>query len=378
MKKLLALMLALVMLFSLSACGSSSSSAKPEDAAKDDPLYLNSLTLEEIEQKAKEGGRLDTIGMPSDWCNWGRFFEHYTELYGIVCQDTDMSSSEQIALFEAEKDAPTKDCGEIGQQNISKIMSKGVAQAYKPSCWDKIPDWAKDEDGYWCIPYIGVISTMTNLDVVGKEITSFHDIADDLDAGTINYKVTIGDPTTESSSQHIVLAAAYAFGGDVSNLQPGIDFFRRLAEAGALDAGNNETQRYAKGESTVLMQWDYKNIQALENLPSDMHVSIHVMKDGAIASGYLSGLINRWAPHPEAAALARELIFSEWGQLNFAAAGATPTRTDIVVPEGTAAYDIPDEEYENIIPVVEFADDWINASSDLARMWEEEVVPYMA
>ena len=174
-----------------------------------------------------------------------------------------------------------------------------------------------------------------------------------------------------------MLAAAYAFGGDVNNLQPGIDFFRRLAEAGALDAGNNETQRYAKGESTVLMQWDYKNIQALENLPADMHVSIHVMKDGAIASGYLSGLINRWAPHPEAAALARELIFSEWGQLNFAAAGATPTRTDIVVPEGTCSYDIPDEEYANIIPVVNFQDDWIKSSADLARMWEEEVVPYM-
>ena len=89
---------------------------------------------------------------------------------------------------------------------------------------------------------------MTNLDVVGKEITSFKDMEDDLDNGTINYKVTIGDPTNESSSQHIVLAAAYAFGGDVNNLQPGIDFFRRLAEAGALDAGNNETQRYAKGE----------------------------------------------------------------------------------------------------------------------------------
>ena len=81
---------------------------------------------------------------------------------------------------------------------------------------------------------------------------------------------------------------------------------------------------------------------------------------------------------PEAAALARELIWSEWGQLNFAAAGATPTRMDIVVPEGTAAYDIPDEEYADIIPVVNFADEWIKSSGELASMWEEEVVPYMS
>ena len=33
-------------------------------------LDLNSMSLEEIEEKAKEEGEVNSVGMPDDWANW--------------------------------------------------------------------------------------------------------------------------------------------------------------------------------------------------------------------------------------------------------------------------------------------------------------------
>ena len=39
---------------------------------------LNSLTLEEIVAKAKEEGKMESVGMPDTWANWGETWTEYT------------------------------------------------------------------------------------------------------------------------------------------------------------------------------------------------------------------------------------------------------------------------------------------------------------
>ena len=56
MKKLVSVFLALAML--LTVCG-----ALAED--------LNSYTLDEIIEKAKAEGHVESVGMPDSWANWG-------------------------------------------------------------------------------------------------------------------------------------------------------------------------------------------------------------------------------------------------------------------------------------------------------------------
>jgi len=373
MKKLLAIILVLTMVFSLAACGGGKTeTAKPEEAAED--IYrLNKMTLDEIIEEAKSIGRLDTIGMPADWANYGVLFDALTEEYGLEHTDVDMGSAEEIALFKAEKDAPTKSMGEVGQSYTDIVIEEGIVQAYKPTTWDSVPDWAKDEDGFWMMGYTGTMSIMTNVDAVGKEITSFHQIKEDLENGTINYKLSFGDPITGSLGQNVILAAAYAFGGDVNNLEPALQFFQDLAKAGAIDAGEIVYSRYEKGEATVYFNWDYNNIQ---NIPEHINSVIHIPSDASVASGYIT-IINRWAPQAAAAALAREWLFSDEGQLNVAACGARPVR-DIEIPEGTCAYTIPDAEYDNVINTVEIMDEWNVTCEKIPELWEEWVIPYMS
>lgn len=89
----------------LSACGS-----KPASESVD----LTSVSLDTIEEKAKEEGTISSVGMPDDWANWKSSWESISNTYGLEHDDTDMSSAEELSMFDSEKDSPTKDIGDVG------------------------------------------------------------------------------------------------------------------------------------------------------------------------------------------------------------------------------------------------------------------------
>ena len=124
----------------LSACGS-----KPASESVD----LTSVSLDTIEEKAKEEGTISSVGMPDDWANWKSSWESISNTYGLEHDDTDMSSAEELSMFDSEKDSPTKDIGDVGQAFGPTAIDMDVVQPYKASTWDSIPDWAKDPDGNW-------------------------------------------------------------------------------------------------------------------------------------------------------------------------------------------------------------------------------------
>ena len=86
--------------------------------------------------------------MPDSWANWGETWQELTATYGITHADTDMSSAEELNMFENEKDAPTKDIGDVGLAFTSEAIERGLVQGYKTSYWDAVPDWAKGETDF--------------------------------------------------------------------------------------------------------------------------------------------------------------------------------------------------------------------------------------
>ena len=101
-----AILMALAMLVALAGCSS---------GKKTETVDLSSLTMDELIAKAKEEGHVESVGMPDDWANWGDSWANFTAKYGITHNDTDMGSAEELSAFEAEKDSPTRDMGDVGQ-----------------------------------------------------------------------------------------------------------------------------------------------------------------------------------------------------------------------------------------------------------------------
>ena len=331
---------------------------------------LNSMAVEDILAKAQEEGRVDSVGMPDTWANWVETWEDIKTEYGLDHTDTDMSSAEEISLFESEKKDATKDIGDVGQAFGPIAEEKGVTLKYKTSYWDSIPDWAKDDDGDWIIGYYGTMTMMTNKKIVEEAPKSFEDLLNG------DYMVAVGDVAAANQAQFAVLAAAIAMGGDEGNIQPGLDYFRQIAEQGRLDLGEFSMARIEKGAVGVAFLWDYNALgyreQFLENNP-EADFEINVPAEGSIQSGYCT-ILNRYSQRPHAAAMAREFILSDEGQINLAKGYARPVR-DVELPQEVKDKMLPDEQYANS-RMVEDQAAWDETTKQIGALWQEEVVAY--
>ena len=118
-----------------------------------DAVDLNSMTLDDITAKAKEEGDVESVGMPDSWANWGLTWQDLNDKYGITHADSDMSSAEELQMFQTEGEKGTKDIGDVGQAFGAQAVDEDLVQGYKTSYWDSVPDWAKGEDGKWMIAY---------------------------------------------------------------------------------------------------------------------------------------------------------------------------------------------------------------------------------
>lgn len=360
-KIMLVLSIVIVLSMVLTACA---------PAATTKAVNLNEATLNQIIEGAKKEGHVESVGMPDSWANWGETWQELTATYGITHADTDMSSAEELNMFENEKDAPTKDIGDIGLGFTAESISRGLVQGYKTSYWDVVPDWAKGEDGKWMIAYTGVTTFIYNNDVSSEPApTSWADVR----AGT--YKVTIGDVIGGATGQANVLATAYAFGGDMDNLDPAFEFWAEMAKAGRIDQGDILLQRIQAGEVQLGVTWSY-NALTYRNETPNYKFTVGVPSDGSILSGYAS-VINAYAPHPYAAALAREFIFSDEGQINLAKSGAIPTRTDIVIPQEVQDATLQQSTYANAIPIKDAAA-YAAVGKEISARWEAEIIPLMS
>ena len=345
----------------LSACGS-----KPASESVD----LTSVSLDTIEEKAKEEGTISSVGMPDDWANWKSSWESISNTYGLEHDDTDMSSAEELSMFDSEKDSPTKDIGDVGQAFGPTAIDMDVVQPYKASTWDSIPDWAKDPDGNWTISYLGTMGVLVNKNNVSETIDSWEALKNS------SAKITLGDVLRGASSQMAVLSCAYAMGGDAENLDPAFDYFKELASEGRIDVGDGSIERLNRGEIDVLATWDYLTLQyrdiVAENNP-DLNMECHVMQDGAVQSGYCL-VINKYAPHPYSAALTVEYLLSDEGQIERAEGYARPIREDVTLPDDLKAKMISDDEYTNTLPLTD-NDTVTKACTEIASRWEEEIIP---
>ncbi|MQQ34750.1 extracellular solute-binding protein [Pseudomonas sp. SZ57] len=325
--------------------------------------------LKTLEAAAKAEGAVNSLGMPDDWANWGGIWKDLEAKYGLKHMDTDMSSAQEIAKFEAEKDNASGDIGDVGAAFGPIAKAKGVTQPYKPTTWEQIPDWAKDKDGHWALAYTGTIAFIVNKNLLhGSEIPKSW-----ADLKTGKYKVSIGDVSTAAQAANGVLAAAIAMGGDETNIAPGLTLFTDLAKQKRLTMANPTIQTIEKGEIEVGVVWDFNGLSYKAKMTKPDDYVVLIPSDGSVISGYTT-IINKYAKHPNAAKLAREYTFSDAGQIRLAEGNARPIRVEhIKLPENVQAKLLPQDQYKNAKPIKE-ADKWEATSKALPQKWQEQVI----
>ena len=329
-----------------------------------------SAVIADLETKAKAEGALNSYGMPPDWTNFGAIWDGFLPKYNLTHTDTDMSSAEEIQKFDAEKNNPVADQGDIGIQFGPVAVSSGAVQAYKPTRWDSIPDYAKDPDGNWMCWYTGTISFAVNTALVPNVPKSWADLKKPEYKGTI----AISDPRNAAQGSMTVLAAALANGGSETNIDPGLQYFDELNKAGNLTSVAPSKANIEKGEAKIGILWDYNSLPIRDDLAAAspaVPITVVIPSDGTTQAPYCH-IINNYAAHPNAAKLFREYILTDEVQILQAQKYARPLVKGVEIPADLAAKFPEASQYDAVKPI----NDWKAAADAISRLatdWTIEV-----
>ena len=279
-------------------------------------------------EAAKKEGQLNVIALPPDWANYGAIIKAFGDKYGIKVNSAqpDAASQDEINAATQQKGKSTApDVFDLGQSVA--LANTAMFAPYKVAKFDDIPQAYKDADGKWVNDYGGYMS-------IGFDSAKVPPVADvnDLLKPEYNGKVALnGDPTQAGAAFSGVLMVALSQGGSVDDIAPGVEFFRKLKAAGNFLPVDPTPATIESGQTPVVIDWNYLNAAETAKLPS---WRVFVPSNAAVA-GYYYQAINSAAPHPAAARLWQEFLYSDEGQNLYAAGGVRPVRADQMMQAGS-------------------------------------------
>ena len=274
--------------------------------------------MEDLEAAAKKEGQLTVIALPHDWCGYGAVIDGFKKKYGLTVNELnpDGGSGDEIEAIKANKgntgpQAP--DVVDVGLSFGPSAMKEGLLQPYKVSTWDSIPDTAKDKDGFWTGDYYGVLTFVVNADIVKNLPTDWADLQKPEMKNSVSLS---GDPRSGNQPLQSVFAAGLSTnGGDVDKAaEAGLAFFADLNKKGNFVPVGGQAASLAQGTTPMTILWDYNGLAARDNLKGNPKIEVIVPKTGVVAGVYVQA-ISAFAPHPSAAKLWMEYVYSDEGQL---------------------------------------------------------------
>ncbi|TMR15734.1 extracellular solute-binding protein [Nonomuraea turkmeniaca] len=304
--------------------------------------------FDKLVEAAKKEGNLHVIALPPNWANYGEIIEKFQTKYGIKIESEtpDAASADEINAVKTRKGQDrAPDVLDLGQSFALSGAAEGLFAPYKVQTFDKIPEGQKEPTGLWANDYGGYVSIGCDAKKITNCPTSFADLLKPEYKGKVAMN---GNPTKAGSAFAGVYAAALANGGSFDDIQPGIMFFKKLKDVGNYNPVETTPATIEKGETQISIDWDYNNAAyAPQMTAKGIDWKVNVPSDGKYFQMYAQA-INKDAPHPAAARLWQEYLYSAEGQNLFLKGFARPVLLPSMTTDGTA-----DKALAEKLPAVE-------------------------
>ncbi|MEX0851730.1 MAG: ABC transporter substrate-binding protein [Bauldia sp.] len=299
--------------------------------------------MDDLVAAAKKEGTLTTIALPHDWCGYGDVIAGFKAKYGLEVNELnpDAGSGDEVEAIKANKgnmgpQAP--DVIDVGLSFGPSSKGGGLLMPYKVSTWDTIPDSAKDADGAWYGDYYGVLTFEINADMVTKIPADWSDLL------AADYKAAValaGDPRASNAAIQGVHAAGLSTGAPAGAAagDAGLKFFADLNKAGNFVPVIGKAASIAQGSTPIIIRWDYLALADRDTLNGNPKIEIVVPKSGVQAGVYVQA-ISAYAPHPNAAKLWMEYLYSDEGQLGWLKGYCHPIRFNDLAKNGKIPADM--------------------------------------
>ncbi len=302
--------------------------------------------MADLEAAAKAEGQLTTIALPHDWCGYGAVIDGFKAKYPEITVNElnpDAGSADEVEAIKANKDnagPQAPDVIDVGLAYGPSSKAEGLTQPYKVATWDEIPDNIKDADGHWYGDYYGVMSFLVNKDLVAATPADWADL---LKADYAGQVALAGDPRASNQAILAVHAAGLGKGAAAGEAagKAGLDYFAELNKAGNFVPVIGKSGTLAQGTTPIVVMWDYNALAARDTLAGNPPVEVVVPATGVQAGVYVQA-ISAYAPHPNAAKLWMEYLYSDEGQLLWLKGYCHPARFNAMVAAGKVPQELID------------------------------------
>jgi len=331
-----------VLALAAAGCSSSSSPSSSDAKWKTATSAASGGGMTALVAAAKSEGTLNVIALPANWANYGNIIKEFTKLYGIKVNSIapDDSSAQEITQIQQKNGTSlAADVLDVGMSVATANTS--LFTPYQVSTWSSIPVSQKEPTGLWVQDYGDFMSVGYNSAKVGT-ITSLSQLLSKKFKSAIALN---GNPTQANAALNGVMMANLAQGGTPDSIATGVNFFHQLKAAGNFVPVQCTAATIKAGTTPVCLNWDYLNTASVVGQGSTWKIFIPA---NATLGGFYAQAINKNAPHPAAARLWEEFLYSQTadgGQNLWLVGGARPVEQAAMTSNGslnqTAAAALP-------------------------------------
>lgn len=268
------------------------------------------------------------------WANWAAQFKAFQTRYpGVEMVYNDLGSAATVVALDKSKNRPQADTAYYFAASALDAAAKGLVEDFTPVNFAKLPEPFRHETGQWFTIHTLNVAFLVNTKLVDNVPESWADLLKPEYKNAVVYQ----DPRSTGQGQVVAFGAAFATGGDMDNVQPGIDYLGELSKAGNVlrTVGTTPYAQFLKGEIPIWIGYENDGLKAkhLDGMGDD--IAVVMPKEASAAAPYAISLVKN-GPNPNAGKLWLNFIMTEMGQGIFAEGFVRPSVPGVALPESVA------------------------------------------